>query len=269
MNNIETFVKDNRGVDGLEFIKRLLVFEKKRIDENFCAGSVFEEINENFGIFPSVPLYPVYFHGNIENPKDKIVFIGINPGYKKGVDDITHSEISGDFFKWENEGFLNFAKNFRRYLTPNRNFEREVLMPYFRNMASFLRKTGMVNDEVIDYKWFHNNLLNLELIPYYSENSNGLRINDVKKYRETYFEILLKMLRYINPQKPIFIVGFPTFKEYLKNEVFKDVMQFQEYAGVCLGKIDKFDFIGLPFLTRVNGGLDNLISKIKKENIIL
>ncbi len=267
--NIETFIKENREVEGLEFIKKLLAFEKERIDKNFYRGSVFEEINENFGIFPNVPLYPVYFHGNIEDPKNKIVFIGINPGYKKGVDDVTHKEIGEDFFKWENESFLNFAKNFRRYLTPNRNFEREVLMSYFRNMASFLKKIGIVNKERVDYKWFHNNLLNLELIPYYSENSNGLRINDVKKYRETYFEILLKILKYINPQKPIFIVGFPTFKEYLKNEVFKDVIQFKESDGICLGKMNKFDFVGLPFLTRVNGGLDNLINKIKKENIKL
>src|SRR3989338_10998511 len=68
-------------LEGLDFIKALLKFEEDRFNKHFKKGSVFEEINEDFGIFPKEKVYPVYFTGDIENPKDKIIFVGINPAF--------------------------------------------------------------------------------------------------------------------------------------------------------------------------------------------
>lgn len=69
-------------LEGLEFIKALLRIEERRFKQSeFLRGSTFEDINADFGIFPSVPAYPVYFAGDIREPTGKIIFMGINPGY--------------------------------------------------------------------------------------------------------------------------------------------------------------------------------------------
>jgi hypothetical protein len=68
--------------EGLEFIKALLSLEEQQFEQtNFFKKSTFEEINVDFGIFPSIPVYPVYFAGDVREPSGKIVLLGINPGF--------------------------------------------------------------------------------------------------------------------------------------------------------------------------------------------
>jgi hypothetical protein len=69
-------------LEGLEFIQALLEIEKSRFDDsNFRTGSTFEDVNADFGIFPATRAYPVYFAGDIREPRNKIVIMGINPGF--------------------------------------------------------------------------------------------------------------------------------------------------------------------------------------------
>src|SRR5467141_2021631 len=71
-------------LEGLEFVKALLLLEEQRFEQSsFVKGSTFEDINADFGIFPTLAAYPVYFAGDIREPEDKIIFIGINPGFNK------------------------------------------------------------------------------------------------------------------------------------------------------------------------------------------
>ena len=56
--------------------------ERRFAQLEFFVGPTFEDINADFGSFPSVPVYPVYFAGDIREPTDKIIFMGINPGYR-------------------------------------------------------------------------------------------------------------------------------------------------------------------------------------------
>jgi len=71
--------------DGGPFIRKLLEYEKKRVDKfnieiKKREPNIFEQMNIDFGIFPEEVCYPVYFHGDLMKPKNKIVIIGINPG---------------------------------------------------------------------------------------------------------------------------------------------------------------------------------------------
>jgi len=108
----------------------------------------------------------------------------------------------------------------------------------------------------------------LELIPYHSANTNGQRINDLRKYREVYFEIILKILRYLDPQPPIFIVGFPTFRSLIEHKgklctEFQDVIEFTVGSIIAIGTIDnRYRFIGLPFLNRPKGGVDGIVAAV-------
>lgn len=99
------------------------------------------------------------------------------------------------------------------------------------------------------------------------------KVNDAEKYKNRYFEPILKILDYLKPKNHIFINGFKTFEQDFKKSDFQDIIEFskEEYTGnkklknsFYIGKIDKrFKFIGLPFLTRVRGGKDALADSIK------
>ncbi|MEI6596744.1 MAG: hypothetical protein WCL13_00840, partial [bacterium] len=131
------------------------------------------------------------------------------------------------------------------------------------NIAGFLKRLYEI--EKINWDWYQTNFINLEMIPYHSANTSGLRINNPTEFRKIYFEILLKFLKHLNPQKSVFILGFPTFEQYLNQSHFKNVISFKKYGNFWVGKIaNKYDFIGLPFLTRIKGGKDALVSGIKK-----
>lgn len=247
----ENFVSRNK-LTGLSFVKSVLRYEQKRFDKNFIKNSVFEEINKNFGIFPMAKVYPLYFIGNINKPKGKTIFVGINPGYS--------FEGNKKEQEWmEAQGyFYSCCHLFEFYPSLKKG-----LLTYFANIAGFLKR--LRNIEKIDKEWLHNNLINLEIIPYHSSDAGGLRINNLIYYRKTYFEIFLKILDYLNPKEPIFINGFPTFEKYFSNKIFHDVISFKKIDNAWKGKIKNYSFIGLPFLTRVKGGKNKLVETAKKQ----
>ena len=177
--------------------------------------------------------------------------MGINPGYKE-------SENKKEQEQAERQGLFYFSCHFFDYCKGN----YKGLITYYANIAGFLKRFYEI--EKIDWDWFQENFINLEFIPYHSENADGLRINDVKKFKEIYFKIITKFLDYLQPQKEIFINGFPTFKNYFENEIFENSMKFKKYKNFWRGQIEnKFDFIGLPFLTRVKDGKESLVKNIK------
>lgn len=236
-------------------MKALLALEEKRFQPaQFLKGSTFEDINADFGIFPTMPAYPVYFAGDIEKPEDKIIFMGINPGFNEEGNTKEQAFLTkrGIF-----EGYCRLFGDFR--------YERKTgLLPYYANIAGFLRRYLGI-EETIDWDWYQEHFITLELIPYHSVNANGLRINGIPKYREVYFEIILKLLRHLNPQKPIFINGFPTYRSLLEHPEFDSTVSFTEHEGFWAGKIGSYDFIGLPFLNRPKGGKDALVTAIKEH----
>lgn len=240
------------GLNGIEFITALLEDEKKRFDTSFLKGSVLEDINNDFGIFPNDNPYPVYFSGDITKPKGRFVFIGINPAYDK------------EWNRKENE-FLNKQGIFKGYTKLFLFFKtrKSGLLPYFANIAGFLKRLYGIT-EVMDWDWFQEHFINLEFIPYHSKDANGVRINNIRHYRERYFEVLLKLIKHINPTRPIFINGFSNFERYLKDPVFHDAITFKKEKNIWIGTIDgKYTFIGLPFLTRVAGGKDQLVANVR------
>lgn len=244
-------------LSGKPFIEALLKFEQERFDAEFLKGSVYEQINIEFGIFPAKKVYPMYFAGDILQPQDKFIFIGMNPGYsEKG------NQKEQEYA--EKSGYLEYSRTIFQYCKKQSN----SLIPYYANIAGFLKR--LYGIEKIDWDWYQENSINLEMIPYHSANTSGLRINDPAGFRKVYFEILLKFLEHLNPQKSVFILGFPTFEQYLSQSHFKDIIYFEKHNNFWVGKIaNKYDFIGLPFLTRIKGGKDALVEGIKKLNLNL
>jgi hypothetical protein len=247
-------------LEGLDFIRALLSLEEKRFKSAmFIRGSTYEDINADFGIFPTMAAYPVYFAGDIRKPKNKHVFIGINPGFNEEGNSKEQAFLGthGSF-----EGYCRLFGDFR--------FERKGgLIPYYANIAGFLRRYHDVK-ETMNWDWFQEHFINLELIPYHSVNANGLRINDVGKYRAVYFEILLKLLHHINPTEAVFINGFPTCRRFLENKKgellpeFRDVMHYSVRPTIAVGQIGPYKFFGLPFLNRPKGGVDLIVNAVRR-----
>jgi hypothetical protein len=242
-------------LEGLDFIRALVELEEQRFEQSqFLKGSTFEDINADFGIFPTMAAYPIYFMGDVKRPKDKIIFMGINPGFneERNKKEQAYLESCGIF-----EGYRRLFGDFRY----GRN---KGLLPYYANIAGFLRRYLGIT-EAIDWDWYQENFIALELIPYHSVNANGLRINNIKKYRDVYFEIILKLLKHLDPARPVFINGFPTYKNLLEHpELFVDVLTFTKHGNFWTGEIGGYDFIGLPFLTRPKGGKDSLVEAIQR-----
>lgn len=238
---------------GLSFVKKLLQYEQERFDNEFLRGSVYEDINLQFGPFPKTNVYPVYFTGDLKHPKGKTIFIGINPGYnqERNREEQKYLQKHGLF-----DGYCHiFSKYFKKH-------SQGLSSRYYANVAGFLKRYK--NIRKIDWDWLQDNLINLELIPYHSVAAGGIRINDLRHYHRRYFLPLLKILDYIQPQGPIFINGFPSFSQYCEQPPLNTLITFNKIHNFWTGRINKkYDFIGLPFLTRVAGGKDNLVSNIK------
>jgi hypothetical protein len=240
------------SLEGIPLIKAILEWEQFRfLESNFSKGSTYEEINEDFGLFPKHNVFPVYFAGDIARPNEKKIIVGINPGYSKA------RNIEEQKFLRQMGLFDGYCKIFSDYFA----IREKGLIPYYANVAGFLKRFYGLKEE-ITWHWLQENLINLEMVPYHSVSSNGLRINDPVKYRDTHFEILLRIIRYLNPTQPIFFNGFPPFADILKE--FSDVIEFENHENIWIGSIDhRYQFVGLPFLTRVSGGKDALVDCVK------
>jgi hypothetical protein len=246
---------------GLPFVKALLKLEEYRFEDgNYTKGSTFEDINKDFGIFPIAKAYPVYFAGDIQNPKGKIIFVGINPGYAENGKSQDRQKSEQKFLEGYGQ-FDGYCQIFSHFYAK----QERGLLPYFANIAGFLERYYDVEEE-IDWHWLQQHLISLDLVPYHSTSSAGLRINNPSNYRNTYLEIFLRLIRYLNPSEPIFFNGFPTFAEIFSHDPFEDVFKFRKRGKCWRGTIDKkFEFLGLPFLTRVRGGKDALVRDIRRH----
>jgi len=249
-------------LEGLELADAILKYEKERFDTSFLKGSVYEEINARFGLFPFKSAYPVYFLGNIKAPRDKHVVIGINPGY-----DADAADTEKEYLKSGNSLLDAYCNIFVGYFKN----KRRGLISYFANIAHFLGRLYEC-DNCNTWNWLHENLINLEFIPYHSSDARGIRINNVDEYYETYFSFVIKMIKYISPSRPVFINGYPTYAEIFERQRFKDDIKMEAVtydAGgkkrrFWVGKIaDEYKCVGLPFLTQITGGKDSLIRAIK------
>jgi hypothetical protein len=252
----QTEIVDLLTLRGVAFLKALTNFEERRFsDSRFMKGSTFEQINVDFGLFPSAIAYPVYFAGDVTKPSGKTIFGGINPGYSDGP-----RQTAEQHYLQSRGSFNGYCRIFADFFAQ----EKKGLLPYFADIGGFLRRYFDLREE-IDWSWLQENLISLDLIPYHSQKAAGLRIRNPENFRRTYFEIFLRILDHLDPSDLIFFHGFPTFADELANDAFKDVVEFHKKDGFWIGKFDRrFNFIGLPFLTRVSGGKDALVDKIKR-----
>lgn len=245
--------EDVMSLDGLPFIRSLLAYEEERFDRTFIADSVYEDMNADFGIFPRAKVYPLYFAGDIRQPEDKIIFIGINPGYseKENAAEQTYLEEKGSF-----EGYCDL-------FTWRASIKKQSR--YFTSIGGFLRRIGWL-DEKISWPWLAEHFINMDLIPYHSMNTSGLRINDLARYKERYFLPLVKILDYLAPTRPVFITGYPTFEPYFADPLFANLIEVKKDDCIWIGTIaGKHRFFGLPFLNRPIGGKDRIASAVLRH----
>ena len=253
MSDFEIRFQGLLKLKGLEFIQSLLKLEEDRFNKNFLRGSVYEGINTDFGLFPPLKVYPFYFLGNITESKGKKIFIGINPGHDRG------NSLEQKFL--EEKGCFNGYCNIFGDFLKKKN--KGLSSRYFSNIAGFLKRFYNIQ-ETIDWMWFQNNFIGLDFIPYHSKDAAGIRINNLEKFKNTYFLSMIKILEHINPEEYVFINGFPTFEKYFKEDLFRKEVQFKKIDNFWVGKIGRFKFLGLPFLTRISGGKDKLVNNIRK-----
>ncbi len=254
MSNFEQILK----LDGIEFIKKLLKFEQQRFDDCFfnIPKSTFEQINIEFGIFPNDNPYPIYFMGDITKPDDKMIFVGINPGYGKV------KKPEKEYLR--NKGlFDGYCNIFSDYFKPH----HKNLLPFFNGIRGFISRYKGINRETIDWDWFQKNIIILEMIPYHSSNTSGLRINDLGLYIKTNFKAMTKIISHLNPKEPVYMTGFPTFRCYFEDQLFNDIISFKQKGLIYQGKINnEYSFIGLPFLNRPKGTYNQIIDDLKRPS---
>jgi hypothetical protein len=247
---------------GTEFVRELLAWEQRRFSaESFAGHSAFEEICADFGQFPRFRAYPVYFVGDLDSPRNKHVFIGINPGYKQ-ENNSRENEYLDRVGLYE-----GYCKIFRDFFPGDASSGKR----YYSNLFGFCRRQFSLEERSFAWQWFHENVIHLDLIPFHSASVQGLAINDLTYFKERYFEVLLKILRYLSPQEPVFFNGFPTIASLLRGsngrrgEEIKAMIEFEKRGAVYRGKIaGEFNFIGLPFQTRVKGGKDQLVANLRE-----
>lgn len=245
---------------GIEFAKALLDLEHTRFQSaKFLTDSTYENINADFGIFPTTLAYPVYFAGDIRYPENKIVVIGINPGFNESqyVKERQFLEKRGLF-----DGYCNLYGDY---------FKAEGKKPrYYQGVWRLLQRLFDISGD-FDWDWFQEHLITLELVPYHSTYSAGITINDPQKYRDVYFQILIKLLTHINPRSPVLVNGYPTLRKVMtvnKKVInnYSDVLEIHEGESIATGRLaKKFQFVGLPFLSRPRqGGVDALVEEIRR-----
>ena len=241
MKNLKEIIIENKNSDFLTLLEDVLKWEKERVDNSFAKNSYYEEINDRFGIFPKTKLYPMYFYGNIKNPKDKYIFIGINPSYTGKMEDQEYEDEKASFnnyYDFLNNAFLKWKK--KRY------YNNKLFNYLKRNISLYLSEKYSINRNNIDYEWLQENVINLEFLPYHSKSANGLIINNIDDYFETYFVILEKFIKYLNPKKEIVVFGFPKTIELLKLDKNKKI-EFHKNGNIYRGKLFGYNFIGLNF----------------------
>jgi hypothetical protein len=241
MSNLKEIISKNYKLKFPALMYNVLKWEKERVDKNFTKGSYFEDINDKFGIFPKTKLYPMYFYGNIENPKNKYVFVGINPSYTGGLEENEYLEEKESVAK-----YYHFLKN--AFIWWNIKLDHKFL-PYFNKISLYLSETENIKREEISYKWLQENVINLELIPYHSKSADGLLVNNIEEYYQTYFELFRKAIKHINPNKKIVFFGSSSFENiFVDNNIFNKDIIIEKNNSIYSGKIfGKYDFIVLPF----------------------
>lgn len=241
MKNLKEVILKNESSDFLTFIKNVLKWEKERVDDYFVKDSYYEDINDKFGIFPKTKLYPMYFYGDIENPKDKYVFIGINPSYDKRTCDEEYRDEEGAF-----DNYYNFLRNAFLKWKEKRYYDNKLFSYLNKNVSLCLEKGFNVDRKQINYDWLHDNVINLEFLPYHSKKADGLVINNLNDYFETNFKVLERFIKYLNPDKKIVIFGFPKIIELLELKDNKKI-EFDKKGDIYQGKIFGYDFVGVNF----------------------
>lgn len=84
-----------------------------------------------------------------------------------------------------------------------------------------------------------------------------------------YMQIMVKLLKHINPMNPVFINGFPTVRRLMTNKQgvlssYGKILQIDTDNTIATGQIaNRFNYVGLPFLSRPRGGKDTLVEAIR------
>jgi len=229
MKNLKEVILKNSKLKFPALMYNVLKWEKERVDKNFTKGSYFEDINDKFGIFPKTKLYPMYFYGNIENPKNKYVFVGINPSYTGGLEEDECLEEKESVAK-----YYHFLKNAFTWWDIKLDHK---FLPYFNKISLYLSETEKIKREEINYKWLQENVINLELIPYHSKSADGLIINNIEEYYQTYFELFRKAIKHINSKKPIVFLGKDNFLNIFENDQFKKDIIIEKRGNTLTGTI--------------------------------
>ena len=241
MKDLKQVILENKNSEFLVFIKNILKWEKERVDNYFTKDSYYEDINEKFGIFPKTKLYPMYFYGDIENPKDKYIFIGINPSYDKRTCDEEYKDEKGSM-----DDYYNFLKSAFLKWKEERYYDNKLFSYLNRNISLCLEKGFNVDRKKISYDWLQNNVINLEFLPYHSKKADGLVLNNLDDYFETNFKVLERFIKYLNPDKKIVIFGFPKIIELLELDK-KNRIEFNKEGSVYIGKLFGYPFVGVGF----------------------
>lgn len=207
---------------------------------------------------------PTYFVGNFKDKKYKYVLFGINPGFSEKQNDIEENWKKGS---WQN--YLGFVQNFFILFSKNR-----MKSSYYRRLSRLF--CGLDNIELADYdeiyNYYHQHILNLDLIPYHSTSfSIG---NNLSKEQLDYFKKRIKsnldFLKTINTKLIIFN-GNPFYLLLIKNRLidYNKKIKLNKCVNMYFFKISDTPCVLFDrFVTQPAFGLSDKDLKIRIPNLI-
>ena len=148
---------------------------------------------------------PTYYGGNISNPNLKYAFISLNPMFHKKTTNRFHygKTYFEESLKKENlNKYLDFLQNCYRCFS-----EHKISYSYFSKLINLFY--GLEKLPISDkWDWYHNNYINLDLIPYYSDKTPTIKVDD-DETRKYLSERLESNINFICSQFPhLRLIGF-------------------------------------------------------------
>lgn len=174
-------------------MERLISIMKSDFEEFYSTGKIgrAEQLSKDIKMHVNHNEYPSYFFGN---PEAKFVLVHLNP---KQVDN--YSDVSEDCFKYAD--FAEYFEFHRYYGKKNygEDSTRKLKSSFDAKQVRFIRPFNVINldvsngdfsnlEKVIDDK------LQLELLPFGSNNFETNKVESVKKSLQPYVETLLETI---------------------------------------------------------------------------
>jgi len=204
---------------------------------------------------------PTYFVGDIES-KNKIIFMGINPGGKK-----ENLKFESQFRNKSWNSYLDFHKYFFKH------YKEGPKIPYYAYLRTCFSPDSDVTQNYFDY--CQENFINIDLIPYHSKSFNVKLSDEVEHRYWANFETITNFLHHNVDLVRYIVIHYGQLVELLSKKNFfnkkADVLpcKLNNKRKVYLKEISGFKFLLFNRFIRRGFSRDDVQEALKYVNKVV